>query len=25
MKVGPGDDIPQNIPSHEEIRRLTGA
>jgi Ca-activated chloride channel family protein len=25
MKVGPGDDAPQNIPSPEEIRRLTGA
>jgi len=25
MKVGPGDDIPQNVPSQEEIRRLTGA
>ncbi len=25
MKVGPGDDIPQNIPSQDEIRRLTGA
>ena len=25
MKVGPGDDLPQNIPSHDEIRRLTGA
>jgi Ca-activated chloride channel homolog len=25
MKVGPGDDLPQNIPSQDEIRRLTGA
>jgi len=25
MKVGPADDAPQNIPSQEEIRRLTGA
>jgi Ca-activated chloride channel family protein len=25
MKVGPGDDQPQNIPSQDEIRRLTGA
>jgi Ca-activated chloride channel family protein len=25
MKVGPGDDVPQNIPSQDEIRRLTGA
>jgi Ca-activated chloride channel family protein len=25
MKVGPGDDVPQNVPSQDEIRRLTGA
>lgn len=25
MKVGPGDDVPENIPSQDEIRRLTGA
>jgi Ca-activated chloride channel family protein len=25
MKVGPGDDLPRNIPSQDEIRRLTGA
>jgi Ca-activated chloride channel homolog len=25
MKVGPSDDVPQNVPSQEEIRRLTGA
>jgi len=25
MKVGPGDDAPANVPSQEEIRRLTGA
>ena len=25
LKVGPGDDMPQNIPSQDEIRRLTGA
>jgi Ca-activated chloride channel family protein len=25
MKVGPNDDVPQNIPSQDEIRRLTGA
>jgi len=25
MKVGPGDDQPQNLPSQDEIRRLTGA
>jgi Ca-activated chloride channel family protein len=25
MKVGPGDDLPQNLPSQDEIRRLTGA
>lgn len=25
MKVGPADDVPANIPSQEEIRRLTGA
>jgi Ca-activated chloride channel family protein len=25
MKVGPGDDLPQNVPSQDEIRRLTGA
>jgi len=25
MKVGPGDDMPQNVPSQDEIRRLTGA
>ena len=25
MKVGPGDDVPQNIPSQDDIRRLTGA
>jgi Ca-activated chloride channel family protein len=25
MKVGPNDETPQNIPSQDEIRRLTGA
>jgi len=25
MKVGPDDDLPQNVPSQDEIRRLTGA
>lgn len=25
MKVGPGDDTPANVPSQDEIRRLTGA
>ena len=25
MKVGPGEDAPQDLPSQEEIRRLTGA
>ena len=25
MKVGTPDDVPQNVPSQEEIRRLTGA
>jgi Ca-activated chloride channel family protein len=25
MKIGPGDDVPQNVPSQDEIRRLTGA
>jgi Ca-activated chloride channel family protein len=25
MKVGPNDDLPQNVPSQDEIRRLTGA
>ena len=25
MKVGPNDDVPQNVPSQDEIRRLTGA
>lgn len=25
MKVGPGDEPPQNVPSQDEIRRLTGA
>lgn len=25
MKVGQADDVPRDVPSHEEIRRLTGA
>jgi Ca-activated chloride channel family protein len=25
MKVGPADESPENVPSQEEIRRLTGA
>jgi Ca-activated chloride channel family protein len=25
MKVGPADGTPENVPSEEEIRRMTGA